>query len=109
MPVVGCVGLCDVINVKKIVVCFLAWKLTLMLKTIVMLLRVGSSFFFLTLNTSHKPHLQEMLPMWHPCHTWDFGRHTMCKVVSLKIPCPQWLRLHGLISSELGLRTWDPV
>ena len=25
-----------------------------------------------------------------------------------QLPCSQWLRLHGLTSSDLGLRTWDP-
>ena len=37
-----------------------------------LVLRVGSSFWLNpTLNASPKPHLQNMLSCWHPCHTWD--------------------------------------
>ena len=38
----------------------------------------------------------------HPCHTWDFGLETPYEVVS---PCSQRLRLHRLISNDLGLKT----
>ena len=73
--------------------------------------RVRSTFLLdPTPNTSTKPHLQEVLPRRHPCHTWDFGLGTPCEVASKsQLLCSQQLRLHGLTSSDLGLRTWDSV
>ena len=88
-----------------------------------------------TLKTSPKPYLQIGLSCRHPCHTWDLGFGTLCEVVSpnfhalhgwecmnwpqvicdlvwsgkSQLPCSRWLRLHGLTSSDLGLRTWDLV
>ena len=83
------------------------------------LLRVGSSkklvpwvlrLVFESLNTSLNPHLQNLLPCTHSCHTWDMGHETWDFVWSGKsqLPCCQWLRLDILTSSDLGLRTWKP-
>ena len=48
-----------------------------------LVLQVGSSFLLNpTLNTSPKPHLQEVLPYRHPCHTWDLALGIPCEVVS---------------------------
>ena len=63
--------------------------------------RVGSSFSLdPTLNTSPKPHLGKVWPCRHPHHTHD-------PVWSGKsqLPCSQWLKLHGLTSSDLWLMT----
>ena len=68
-------------------------------------LTIGSSFLLgPTLDTSPKPHLQKVLLCRHPCYTWD-------PVWSGKsqLPCSQRLRLHGLTSSVLGPRSWDPM
>ena len=35
-----------------------------------------------TLNTSPKLHLQKVMTCRHPCHTWDLGLGTPCKVVN---------------------------
>ena len=53
------------------------------LKNYELVLRVWSSFLLNpTLNTNPKPHLQQMLPCRHSCHTWDLGLGTMCEVAS---------------------------
>ena len=57
-----------------------------------------------TLNTNPKPHFQKVLPSRHPCHTWN----SMWSGKS-QLACSQSLRLHGLTSSALRLRTWDVV
>jgi hypothetical protein len=42
-------------------------------------LSVGSSFLLdPTCNTSSKPHVQEMLPCRHLCHSWELGFVTSC-------------------------------
>jgi hypothetical protein len=73
-------------------------------------LRVESNFLHNpTFNTNPKPHLQIVLPCRHPCRTWGLGLGTSCEVVSPNFQAlSQRLRLHGLTSSELGLRTWTP-
>jgi hypothetical protein len=73
----------------------------------ILVLRVGSSFLLIpTLNTSPEPYLQKVLPCRHPCHTCDLGPVWSGKS---QLPCSQRLRLHRLTSSDLGLRTWDPM
>jgi hypothetical protein len=70
------------------------------------MLRFGSSFMLgPTLNTSPMPHLQKVFHVSTRVilGTWDYvwsGRS--------QLPYSQWLRLHGLTSNDLGLRTWDP-
>ena len=68
-----------------------------------LVLKVWCSFLFnMSPNTSLKPRLQKkVLPCRHPCHSWD-------PVWSGKSQpsWSQWLRLHGLTSSDFGLRTW---
>jgi hypothetical protein len=64
-----------------------------------LLSRVGSRILLdPTLKISPKPHLQKVSSCKHPCHTWDL-------VWSSKshMSCSQWLRLHKLTSSDLGL------
>ena len=72
-----------------------------------LVLRVGSTFLLgPTLNIHPEPLLQKVLPCRHPCHTWALGPMWSDKS---QIPCSQWLSLHGLTSSKVGLRTWDPL
>ena len=68
------------------------------------MLTVGSNFLLNpTRNTSPQPHLQQVLPCRQPCHTWDLGLGNPCEVViKSQLPCSQRLRLHGLVSSDLG-------
>ena len=48
-----------------------------------LVLRVRSSFGLdPTLNTSLKPHLQNLLSCKHPCHTWDLRLGAPCELVS---------------------------
>ena len=58
-----------------------------------------------TLNTSPKSCLQKWCQVLYPYHTWDLRLGIPYKV----IPWSQWLRLHKLTSSNLGLMTWDRV
>ena len=64
-----------------------------------LVLRVGSSFL---LDTSHKPHLQKVLPCRHPCHPWDLGLGTPCDVVS-----PNFQALDGWDCMDRPEVTWD--
>jgi hypothetical protein len=72
------------------------------------MLKVGSSLLFNPQYNS-EPYLEKMLPSRHPCHTWDSRLGISCEVVRPNFYASQWLRLHGVTSSELGLRTWDLV
>ena len=66
-------------------------------------LGVGSSFLLNpTLNTSPQSHLQKMLSCKNPCHTWDVGLGTPCKVVS-----PNLHALNGWDCTNWAQVTWD--
>ena len=68
---------------------------------------LGLAFCSTWLNTNPKPHLQEVLPCRHPCHTWDLRLGTPCEVVSphfyiLNIwDCIDWPQ----VTWDLGLGT----
>ena len=75
-----------------------------------LVLKVGSNFLLnLTLTTCPKPHLQKVLPCRRPCHA--LGLRTWDHVSSGKsqTPCSQWLKLHGLTSSDLGTHVNLPL
>ena len=61
-----------------------------------------------TLNPSPKPWPQKMLPCWQPCHIGGFRTWDPVWSGKSQLPSSQLLRLHGLTSSDLELRTWGP-
>ena len=67
-------------------------------------LRVESTSFLLdtTHNTSPNPHLQKVSPCRHPCHSWDLGLGTPCKVLS-----PNFHALNGWDCMDEPYVTWD--
>ena len=74
-------------------------------------LRVGYCFLLNpTLNTSSKPHIQQVLSCRQTSISY-LGLRIWDPVWSGKsqLPCSQRLRLHRWTSSELGHRTWDLV
>lgn len=72
-------------------------------------LRVGSYFLTgSTLNTSPSPHLQNVLPCKHLFHTLSVRTWGPVWNGKSRFSCSQWLGLHGLTSSEMEVRTWDP-
>jgi hypothetical protein len=64
-------------------------------------LRVGSYFLLdSTCNTSLKPHLQQVLPCKHSCHSWDLAWSGKSQ-----LPCSWWLKIAWVDLMWLG--NWD--
>ena len=74
--------------------------------------------YHVTLGTLDSwPHLKWEVPIFFVVNNWDcidwqviwdLGLGTPSEVVNPNFFCSQRLRLHGLTSSDLGLRNWDP-